>query len=123
MCVMNNKIMSGTLLVLLSLLVGIASAQEELKPCAVEKDKLGYDRYICPEGLGCISFSGIGLRCAPPNPCSYFRCPDGTTCVVAESYPPQVFCTPCYSPDQVNRGATTDSRDLTIQTEKLKKQF
>ncbi|MEA3415751.1 MAG: hypothetical protein U9R02_06280 [Thermodesulfobacteriota bacterium] len=54
---LNNKIMSGTLLVLLSLLVGIASAQEELKPCAVEKDRLGFDRYICPEGLECISFS------------------------------------------------------------------
>ena len=37
-------------------------------------------------------------------------------------YPPQVFCTPCYSPDQLSRGATTNSRNLTIQTEKLKNQ-
>ena len=39
MCVMNNKIMSGTLLVLLSLLVGIASAQEELKPLVLGSNK------------------------------------------------------------------------------------
>ena len=46
----------------------------------------------CPEGLECFSFPGIGLRCAQTNPCSYFRCPEGTQCSVAESYPGQVIC-------------------------------
>ena len=47
----------------------------------------------CPEDLECFSFPDIGLRCADPNPCSYFDCPPWAQCVIAESYPGQVMCT------------------------------
>jgi hypothetical protein len=46
----------------------------------------------CPEGLECFSFPSIGLRCAQPNPCTYFKCPEGTQCTIAESFPGQVKC-------------------------------
>lgn len=54
----------------------------------------------CPEGLGCFTFSSIGLRlkCAQPNPCSYFKCPEGTQCLVQETYPSQVVCS-CVGPE------------------------
>jgi hypothetical protein len=49
----------------------------------------------CPEGLKCISFPHLREpRCAQPNPCSYYRCPVGTKCIVGETYPFQVICTP-----------------------------
>lgn len=47
---------------------------------------------LCPEGLECFNFIEIGLRCAQPNPCSYYKCPDNTQCIIAESSPPQVIC-------------------------------
>ena len=46
----------------------------------------------CPPGMECFSFPGVGLRCASPNPCSYFQCPEATSCAVALSYPGQVVC-------------------------------
>lgn len=46
----------------------------------------------CPEGLLCVSFPGLGLRCASEDPCGQFDCPEGKTCVLAESYPPRVIC-------------------------------
>lgn len=46
----------------------------------------------CGEGLECIKFPGLDKPyCSQPNPCSYFDCGE-KQCVVAESYPPQVFC-------------------------------
>nr|NIO45135.1 hypothetical protein [Candidatus Aenigmarchaeota archaeon] len=47
----------------------------------------------CPTKLECFSFPNIGLRCAAPNPCSYYKCAPWRKCVVGESYPPQVICT------------------------------
>ena len=46
----------------------------------------------CAPPLECISFPRLGMRCAKPGPCSYFRCPPETSCGVAESYPPQLIC-------------------------------
>ncbi len=46
----------------------------------------------CPNGFECYSFPGIGLRCAQPNPCDYFKCPEETKCAIAESYPERVIC-------------------------------
>ena len=51
----------------------------------------------CPEGLECIAFPHIREpRCAQPDPCSYYKCPTGTKCLVGETYPLQVFCSPQY---------------------------
>lgn len=46
----------------------------------------------CPEALECFSFPEIGTRCAQPNPCSYYQCPEGMKCLVGEIYPPIVSC-------------------------------
>ncbi len=48
----------------------------------------------CPEGLECFYFPEIGLRCAQPNPCSYFRCPEDTKCSILQTYPPKIHCAP-----------------------------
>ncbi|MBD3261795.1 MAG: DUF333 domain-containing protein, partial [Candidatus Altiarchaeales archaeon] len=46
----------------------------------------------CPEGLTCIRFPEEGVKCAKENPCRYYECPKGLECIVAESYPPKVYC-------------------------------
>lgn len=54
----------------------------------------------CPEGLKleCFSFPNLGLRCAKPDPCSYYECPEDTQCIVAEIYPGSVYCSPLEMP-------------------------
>ncbi|NIO22677.1 MAG: hypothetical protein GTN38_01465 [Candidatus Aenigmarchaeota archaeon] len=71
----------------------------------------------CEEGMECFSFPGIGLKCAQPYPCSYYKCPEGTRCAVAESYPPQVICS-CTGPECSATGGDEDtvSYDLLTQT-------
>ncbi len=44
----------------------------------------------CAEGLECISFPGIGSRCAQSNPCSYYPCPPNTECNVLRTAMAQV---------------------------------
>lgn len=47
----------------------------------------------CPSGLECYSFPNIGLRCAQPDPCTYFKCPsDKSQCNYLESYPARLIC-------------------------------
>lgn len=46
----------------------------------------------CSEGLQCYNFPDIGLKCAKPDPCSYYKCPEGTHCLVTASYPGKVTC-------------------------------
>lgn len=52
----------------------------------------------CPEGFECASFPLVGLKCYPLEeesfPCSFVQCPSRHYCVVAESYPVQVNCSP-----------------------------
>jgi hypothetical protein len=70
------------------MIFGLANADISEITCSVEKP--------CSGGMECISFPGIGLKCAQPNPCNYFKCPGGTQCNLAESYPPQLICSrPC----------------------------
>jgi hypothetical protein len=53
----------------------------------------------CPPGLECYSFPGKGLRCASgSNPCALVNCGPGKQCVVAESYPAQLFCSDIIPP-------------------------
>ena len=52
----------------------------------------------CPEGLDCFNFPSIGLRCAELNPCAYYKCPEGTECLVQEIYPSVVKCS-CVGPE------------------------
>ncbi len=60
----------------------------------------------CEQGLECIRFPKVGLICAEPDPCSYYECPSGTSCMVAESYPAQVMCQ-CRGPDcSIDSGST-----------------
>jgi len=69
----------------------------------------------CPEGLECFSFPGIGLRCAQPNPCSYFECPEGTQCLVAAIYPGLVRCS--ISREETTTTTTTTMPPTTTTTE------
>ncbi|MBR9680158.1 MAG: hypothetical protein GOU99_03860 [Candidatus Altiarchaeota archaeon] len=46
----------------------------------------------CPAWQECYQFPGIGLRCAEPDPCSYYGCPQGKQCLLLESYPAQIRC-------------------------------
>jgi hypothetical protein len=48
----------------------------------------------CPTGFECATFPGEGLQCYPADkwPCDLVSCPLGKECVVAESYPVQIFC-------------------------------
>lgn len=53
----------------------------------------------CPEGKYCISVQGAELNeCVDweqyNDPCAFHECSVGKTCYVAESYPPQIFCSP-----------------------------
>ena len=71
----------------------------------------------CSEGLECYSFPSIGLRCAQPNPCSYYECPEGTQCSVLEIYPGGVMCS-CVGPEcpTTSDNEDTISYDLSTQT-------
>jgi len=66
----------------------------------------------CPEGLDCFSFPGIGLRCAELKPCTYYKCPEGTECLVQETYPSSVVCS-CVGPECT----ATSSGEDTISSE------
>ena len=48
----------------------------------------------CPEGYECASFPVVGPSCYPEERevCGFVACPPGKECVVAESYPVQIFC-------------------------------
>ena len=84
---MKQKILL-TLMLFSLILISIANAQISEETCSIENP--------CESGKECISFPGVGLRCAEPNPCSYFKCPEGTQCNLAASYPAQLVCSrPC----------------------------
>ncbi len=50
----------------------------------------------CPADYECASFPEVGLKCYPTtttsNPCDFVKCSSGKECIVAESYPVQIFC-------------------------------
>ena len=72
----------------------------------------------CSGDLGCYGFPGIGLRCAKPNPCNYYRCPGGTQCTLTASYPGKIICSCIGSECPVNSGNDDAvSFDLSTQTE------
>lgn len=51
----------------------------------------------CAEGYDCASFPGIGLKCYPittEDPCAFVDCPSNKECIIAESYPVQIICSP-----------------------------
>jgi len=90
-------------------LPNIANAQVSEQRCDA--------RTACPEGLECIGFPYQGLRCAEPNPCSYFKCPTGTQCTTVESYPSGVVCI-CIGPEcpATSRDEETVEYNLSAQT-------
>jgi uncharacterized membrane protein YkoI len=104
------------------LLIPFASAQDSEYPQITDQRCDAVNP--CPEGLECFSFPDIGLRCAESNPCSYYECPEGNQCAVAESYPGQVMCN-CVGPecptssgdeDTVSGDEDTVSYDMKTQT-------
>jgi len=113
---MENKIVFGAISLLLSLfLVNVAEAQ--VSEYSQITEQFCDARNPCPTGLECFSFPGIGLRCAQPNPCSYFKCPKGTQCIVGESFPGQVMCI-CTGPEcpAVSGAEKTVEYNLLTQT-------
>ena len=88
-------------------LIPLVSAQITETTCSIEEP--------CSEGLECISFPDVGLRCAQPNPCSYYECPEGTQCNLAESYPAQIICSRSCEGEECSDGDTV-SYDLRTNT-------
>jgi len=109
---MKQKIL--TLILLSVFLVPIVNAQINEYPQITDQSCDAMNP--CHEGLECFSFSGIGLRCAQPNPCSYFKCPDGTQCSIAESYPSQVMCF-CVGPECPAAGGDEDTVGYNLSTQ------
>ncbi len=113
----KNKIIFSILPVLLGLfLVSMTNAQVSEYPQITDQWCDAINR--CPEGLECYSFPGIGLRCAQPDPCSYFKCPTNKTqCAILESYPGRVMCS-CVGPEcpATSGGEQSVSYDLLTQT-------
>ncbi|HBE89668.1 MAG: hypothetical protein A3G57_03990 [Candidatus Andersenbacteria bacterium RIFCSPLOWO2_12_FULL_45_8] len=112
----KNKIIFSALPVLLGLLLtSMTKAQLSEYPQITDQWCDAMNR--CPSGLECYSFPGIGLRCAQPNPCSYFNCLQGTQCGIAESYPGQIMCQ-CVGPEcpAVSNAEEPVSYDLQTQT-------
>jgi len=95
---MIKKIFAVTLL--LSLLLSTFSVVFAQEPYPSITDIECDSENPCSEGKECISFPDIGNRCAEPNPCSYYRCPEGTECFLAESYPAQVICSKTQDVDE-----------------------
>ncbi|MFH1256516.1 MAG: hypothetical protein V1494_04445 [Candidatus Diapherotrites archaeon] len=47
----------------------------------------------CPTNYECASFNGkLACYAFGKDPCSILKCPTGSGCIVAESYPPQIRC-------------------------------
>ena len=101
---MTNKIKLFLILTILGLAIGNAIYAQEATLSQEINDIICSIEEPCSEELECISFPEIGLRCAQPNPCSYYECPENTQCLVAESYPLQVICSPLAGAE--NPGAT-----------------
>jgi hypothetical protein len=72
----------------------------------------------CSDGLQCIKFPDVGLRCAKPDPCSYYECPEGTTCSLAMSYPVQLICSGSCEGDECEKAV---SYDIVTHTEIITK--
>ena len=73
------------------------AALSQLGFCAVDVS--------CPVGNECVSLPNVGTRCVPTGKaCEIAGCADENSCVLAESYPPQVRC------------VTPDNQPAAIQT-------
>jgi hypothetical protein len=83
----------------------------------------------CPGDLTCYKFPGQGARCAASDPCSYYECPDHTTCHIAHfamaeicpdgrhvGVPPMISCQ-CMGSNCPSGGEGTVSYDVTTQPE------
>jgi len=62
----------------------------------------------CSDGLECYSFPEEGLKCAEPNPCSYYQCPENTECTTAEIYPPLIICSGTCEGDECETAVSYD---------------
>jgi len=92
---MEKKIKMGLigLLVIMVILTGFLFITHKKTPTEPITDIYCDAETPCPEGYTCIVFPDKGKPvCARDNPCSYYTCPSGKICNVAESYPLQVIC-------------------------------
>jgi uncharacterized membrane protein YkoI len=72
----------------------------------------------CPEGLECYGFPKLGLRCAEPNPCSWYNCPKNTQCTETLLYPSSIACACKGGECSISSSdETAVSYDLVTQTE------
>ena len=46
----------------------------------------------CPEDFSCVKFPGNNPICVKGDPCENYKCPEGSECAIAETYPLQVIC-------------------------------
>ena len=99
-----KKIKKSILLILIFTIFAISGCLQQNNgsgPSVVSVDKTEFLEGVecdavnkCPEGYECASFPAAGLSCYPEGKdvCGFVACPPGTKCVVAESYPVQIFC-------------------------------
>jgi len=66
----------------------------------------------CPDTMECASFPEKGLRCySGNNPCALANCAEDEECMIAEMYPPSIYC----SKESTGNGGT-DTIQYDVQT-------
>ena len=87
---MKKALMFLTILILLPAIAGAASQTTVMTTSVSCRNNPN----PCPEGTECICFPDADCTCAEPDPCSYYKCQEGTKCVMLETAPPSVQCQP-----------------------------
>jgi len=73
-------------------LANLSHALSPTTPCSIEEP--------CSENMQCVTFPDLGSVCVSNSidPCSEYECPENTICLMAESYPAQLICSPISNP-------------------------
>lgn len=101
-----------SIFVLATFLTGSTTLAEDL-PSQISNISCNLEE-SCSGDLECINFPEIRLRCAQSNPCSYYECPEYTECIIAESYPVQIICSPLAGAEKPGTTETVE-KDITAE--------